>query len=350
LSENKVLQEIATFEAIDRASLGSESQGPTPPRAFAVVFDDMGMTRRETAQANEAVRSLLDSRWRPGDAVSVWLPGLGKAREFSMPSAIPAAGDFARLARGQKVEDTEPRKRMSAFEAHQIIQGDQRTLDDVARRFLGGGVGALGASAGGDGRGGGDLESVYSEVRAKASEIETEGRSRAWALKDGLEQAFRWIQPRNGAKAVILLSPGFAYGSIDDRYAEIAAASLAAGAALYLVDPEGMRSAAAGIEETPLFNPYQAESASNQAQMTTMAADSLAIESGGATFHNRNDLKEAFALIDSLSQTYYLLGYDPKDPSRDGRYRAIDVKVEGSGLSVRARRGYRAPSDAPAPH
>jgi hypothetical protein len=48
------------------------------------------------------------------------------------------------------------------------------------------------------------------------------------------------------------------------------------------------------------------------------------------------------------SRSYYLIGYVPKDVKPDGRFRKIEVKLGRSGLTVRARKGYFAPTAAEA--
>lgn len=55
----------------------------------------------------------------------------------------------------------------------------------------------------------------------------------------------------------------------------------------------------------------------------------------------------AFELIANELRNLYTLGYISTNDQRDGKYRAITVSVEGAGLSVRTRDGYRAPKDEP---
>ncbi len=71
---------------------------------------------------------------------------------------------------------------------------------------------------------------------------------------------------------------------------------------------------------------------------------------------NSNDLAGGIARVSSESRIYYLLGYNPTDLRRDGKFRKIEVKVlakHAGGLRIRARRGYYAPQEggpaAPAP-
>jgi VWFA-related protein len=59
-----------------------------------------------------------------------------------------------------------------------------------------------------------------------------------------------------------------------------------------------------------------------------------------------NDLNAGMKKIaDDLSE-YYLLGYYTTNPKYDGKFRKITVRVKRPGVEVRARRGYRAPTEA----
>jgi len=70
----------------------------------------------------------------------------------------------------------------------------------------------------------------------------------------------------------------------------------------------------------------------------------LARKSGGRAFFGDNvdKLDAVFTdILDELSNQY-LIGYVPKDLTRDGRWRALRVEVPGKDVRVRARQGYRA--------
>lgn len=56
-------------------------------------------------------------------------------------------------------------------------------------------------------------------------------------------------------------------------------------------------------------------------------------------------LREAFGGIVEELGNQYTLTYRPANSARDGRWRAIDVRLSREGLTARARKGYRAPRD-----
>ncbi len=67
----------------------------------------------------------------------------------------------------------------------------------------------------------------------------------------------------------------------------------------------------------------------------------LAADTGGFSIRGSNDFKTGAARIGEESQAFYLLGYDPGEVPKDGKFRKIEVKVRGR-YTVRARRGYYA--------
>jgi VWFA-related protein len=69
----------------------------------------------------------------------------------------------------------------------------------------------------------------------------------------------------------------------------------------------------------------------------------LAEETGGFAAVNTNALGTAFERIVDANSRYYVLGYYPPAPARDGRFHRIEVRVKRPGLRVSARRGYASP-------
>jgi hypothetical protein len=68
-------------------------------------------------------------------------------------------------------------------------------------------------------------------------------------------------------------------------------------------------------------------------------AKALAEETGGRVLQT-NDMVAGLAQVAEESRVTYLLGYEPTNTKRDGRYRKLAVEVLRPGLEVRARTGY----------
>ncbi|MGH9770045.1 MAG: VWA domain-containing protein [Blastocatellia bacterium] len=74
----------------------------------------------------------------------------------------------------------------------------------------------------------------------------------------------------------------------------------------------------------------------------------LADRSGGRLYDadTTYNLTQAFSLIAEELRHQYALSYYPTNARKDGTYRRVKVRVEKTGLAVRAREGYRAAGDA----
>jgi VWFA-related protein len=72
----------------------------------------------------------------------------------------------------------------------------------------------------------------------------------------------------------------------------------------------------------------------------------LANETDGIAIVNTNDLSGGMKKIADDLGAYYLLGYYTTNTKFDGGLRSIKVRLKASGKTVRARRQYRAPTEA----
>jgi Ca-activated chloride channel family protein len=147
------------------------------------------------------------------------------------------------------------------------------------------------------------------------------------ALNDAVLRAAKDLAQRpEKRRAIIVLSDG-----ADNKSSATAEkalnAALAAGATIYTVDM--MDPAAQGPEK----------------MVAAGALKNYAVKSGGRYVSKPGGqaLDEAFkGILEELSNQY-TLGYRPDNTSRDGRWRAIQLKLTKPGLNARSKNGYRAP-------
>jgi Ca-activated chloride channel family protein len=73
----------------------------------------------------------------------------------------------------------------------------------------------------------------------------------------------------------------------------------------------------------------------------------LANKSGGRVLRADTlaSLPDAFAKIAAELRTQYAIGYYPTNKEHDGTYRSLKVTTTRKDVKLRARPGYRAPSD-----
>jgi VWFA-related protein len=72
----------------------------------------------------------------------------------------------------------------------------------------------------------------------------------------------------------------------------------------------------------------------------------LAENTDGLAILNSNDLDKGLKRVSDDLTSYYLLGYYSTNTKLDGTFRSLKVRVKGAGVAVRARRGYRAATEA----
>jgi Ca-activated chloride channel family protein len=143
-------------------------------------------------------------------------------------------------------------------------------------------------------------------------------------LYDAIVEAVNALTQRQEArKAIVVLSDGM------DTYSKASSgkaleAAMGIGASIYAVD---MSASGAG--------PRDARSA--------MVLKGFAEKSGGRFVATPGGpaLRDAFASIANELGHQYTITYRPLNPARDGRWRALEVKLSREDLVVRTRKGYR---------
>jgi VWFA-related protein len=168
---------------------------------------------------------------------------------------------------------------------------------------------------------------------------------------------------RGRRKAMLLISTGagmvdmlnvvdYSGGTMPLALADAHAAMQAAtrgNVSIYPIDPRGL-SLETDIEsaESPTNETLQQRAADGLTTVSNMRA--MANVTGGFAFVNQNRFEDAFERIVRENSAYYILGFNPTNTRRDGRYRRVQVRVKRPGLQVRSREGYVAPTGkAPAP-
>lgn len=155
-------------------------------------------------------------------------------------------------------------------------------------------------------------------------------------------------------KSLIYFSSGMDRTGIENQ-SELRAATNAAvrsNMAIYTMDLRGLQALVPGGEAqnaslrgTSAYSGQSMINALNSNFTTQETLVTLASDTGGRAFLDSNDFSRVFKGVQQDTSTYYLLGYRSTNPSRDGRYRHIVVKVNVPGVKIDYRRGYYAPAD-----
>jgi Ca-activated chloride channel homolog len=146
-------------------------------------------------------------------------------------------------------------------------------------------------------------------------------------LNDAVIEAAKTLAERPEArKAIVVLSDGV------DTYSKASSekaveSALAIGASIFAVDMSSM--------EIPGTTRRQTEG----------ALKGFAEKTGGRFVATPGGpaLRDAFTEIANELGHQYTIGYRPVNRTRDGKWRTLEVKVQREDLTVRTRKGYRAP-------
>lgn len=147
------------------------------------------------------------------------------------------------------------------------------------------------------------------------------------ALYDAIIRAAESLAQRpETRKAIVVLSDGMDTQSRASSGKALEAA-MAVGAGIYAVDMSA------------------SDGGSSKNQQTALLLKSFAEKSGGRFIATPGGpaLRDAFASIAQELGHQYTIAFRPANQAKDGRWRSLDVKLSRPELTVRTRKGYRAP-------
>jgi VWFA-related protein len=373
LSEGGEPQAISSFEAVELPALPSQDTPRYPPvstntsaevrggRTFAVLFDDIHLTHANAQRAQVAVAEFFRQGVREGDRVLLVATSGGAWWSARMEQGREEMLELVKRLEGRRIYDLALQERMTDYEALRIIQyHDTEVGTRVFKRFESAGLtqrmnesssstgtdqsstsssssSQLGINEG--------VENAY--VLGRANEVYQEATMRNRMTLQAITRILDALTTTRGRKSLILVSQGFIYDPNLSEMRDTIQASRRANVAIYFLSTMGL-----DIE----FSPFSAELGQAiapqdigpmyaEAGRDAEGAEGLADATGGFSVKNSNDLGAGITRIANESRAYYLLGYNPKQSFRDGRFRKIEIKVNRKGTIVRARKGYYAPEE-----
>jgi VWFA-related protein len=365
-------QPIVTFEAVsvppEAAVAASPAEpswtvtnaGPQPQagRAFALLADDLRLPFEQSQHVRQAMADFISESLSPGDAVIVGTTSGDTWWSARMPEGREDLLGILDRVKGRYV-DPATRDHMSEYEAFEIVHRDagsgphQDVLEAlrhplsvserVAVRLWD--MGLCGRKDATQDAPMQTYEACFPMLRAAAAAIDGARRERTSGTLQAMRRAIGALAPFRGRKSVVFVSPGFLEDD-DLTQQDVATAALDARTAVYFVDARGLATGALGAEapsdRQSLENPGR-ETQRRVEELTgeSGGAQALAEETGGFTVHNTNDLAAAAERIAAESRTFYLLGFEPPAGKPAKAWRKLRVTARRSGVTTRARRGYR---------
>jgi len=331
----------APGEAAPGKAPGEEPQPPAAPDRFvAFLFDDVHLSFGDLAPVRDAGERFLNDSLTPADRAGIFTTSGRTTLDFT--------GDRAKVhetllnlrpqpiarSSGQDCPD------VSYYQADLIVnQNDQEALAAATEDTL--------ACMNLDPR---QRQLAQQIAHSAAQRVLVAGDTESRISVGVIKQIVRRLSTLPGQRNLILVSPGFL--TLPDLHPDqtdaldlairsnVIISSLDA-RGLYTIVPGGDASQASqSALGRELKNRYQIAAARAEEDVLAELADGT----GGAFFHNRNDLAEGLKRLAARPEFVYVLGFSPQNLKLDGSYHALQVTLKDPHkLNLQARRGYYAP-------
>lgn len=340
-------------DAAIRAVTAEVSSNEAFPRGhlYILIFDQQHITPGNEQRARMAAEQFIRRRVRPSDRVALFaIPGPGPQIGFTSDK-LRAINQLESIrGSGERVVSS-PIGTMSVYEAHQVVQGDDRLITELVNRMardpgadvaVGRGDETVNQRAAAFGEDPGIARRVLQEnARTIVNQSDSATRQFLQRLADVI-LGFRDIE---GRKTVVLFSEGFFQDNLSRELETVAAAAAQSYCVFYTFDLNQRQNA--------LNDPYASDTTfANEIQARIAPLSTLAVETDGMMVIDASARSgEALNRIADQAQDYYLVGFMPSEEARinRGKYCRVTVKVKRAGARVSARTGYAVPPETTTP-
>jgi VWFA-related protein len=153
-------------------------------------------------------------------------------------------------------------------------------------------------------------------------------------------------------KSILYFSSGMTKTGVENQAQLRAAVNVAvrSNVSIYAVDSRGLQALPPGGIATSAslrgVSSYSGAAVQNDLDSNFASQETLvtiANDTGGKAFLDSNDFSKAYTKVQADSESYYVLGYRSSNPSQDGRFRRIQVKLNRGDVKLEYRMGYYGP-------
>ncbi len=275
-------------------------------RTFAVVFDDLNLTRAQGDQARRATKDFLETAASPDDTITFVTTSGVAWLNAKMPQDRDRLLAVMSRVEGKYVPDHST-EHMSDYEAMRIHQYQDTLVEaQVRRRYEYNRVAGYEPKRPQDqndnakvGEMPGNYGIIESEISSRAEEVYATHEARNRQTLKLLERAVDALRTARGRKAVVLLSKGFIYDTELRGFKDVSRAAREANVAIYFIDARGLETGPSqfSAESVGPTDPRDIGPAIAGLHYESAGAASVAEDSGGFSVENTNDLSAGFRRI-----------------------------------------------------
>ena len=320
------------------------------------LFDDIHLSFGDLAQTREAAKRVLKDSFAPGTRASIYTTSGHTSLDFTDDrDKLDATLDQIKPWPTIPVADPPDCPDISFYQANAIINGnDSQALTAAEAEYLVCNPGQIPNAPGSGATAGPAIQAqVAGPVRAYAQKALNVGFQDTRNTLLILKGLIRRMSAMPGSRTIVLVSPGF-YLVNDHRTDEMDAINNAIrnnvlvssldARGLYSLTPGGKAenlgpNAGDALTMSAINIKMQYERQAALANMDVL--EEMAEDTGGAFFHDNNDLYGGLKRLATQPEYIYILGFAPQHLKLDGSYHKLNVALKnGAGLQTQARRGY----------
>lgn len=323
-------------DAALRAVTAEVSSNDAFPRGhlYILIFDQQHIAPGNEQRARVAAEQFIRRRVRPSDRVALFaIPGPGPQVGFTADK-LRAIGELERIRGSYERAVASPLGTMTAYEAHRVVQGDERLITELMARM--GTAGDTDVTAARVGAAADDPSVARRLLQENARSIVNQTDSASRQFLQRLSDVIASFRDIEGRKTVVLFSEGFFQDNLSRELEAVAAAAAQSYCVFHTFDlnQRGIGVTDAHMSDTTMATEIQARIA---------PLSTLAVETDGMMLLDASARsQQALDLLANQAQDYYLVGFTPSEDARlrRGTYRRVTIKVKRSGARVSARTGY----------
>jgi VWFA-related protein len=311
--------------AVAKPSAAASPQAPPPERSIALFFDDAHASMLGVRKSAEAAERLVANTLPLGDLVGIFTASGTVSVDFTSDRKLLLTA----LARLQPhppsgVSATTVCPRLGPSEAYIIVRHLDIAIEDKAVDEV------VNCNCPDPSRPGCRLE-ARGVVQSAAQNVWQQFEYQSTGALDALLMVIRHLAAAPGKRMLILMSPGFPTGGMEERTSALTDAALRANIRISAINFEGL--VTDGILARKLF-----------VLSDFMAA--AAKSTGGQYLHDTNDWAGSLRAVMAVPEVSYVLGFSPPG-DRDGKYHLLKTRIRGNGgYRVESRPGYYAAAAA----
>jgi len=193
-------------------------------------------------------------------------------------------------------------------------------------------------------------QAAMQQAQSAALQAYSLGDAESRLVLEALKDTVRRLAVTPGQRTLVLISPGFITPQLEDKVSDIIEKAVRSNITISALDARGLYALDAMDDisrqggANPLLLQQEFMYATSSESSNQLVLGELADGTGGAYFHNNNDLDEGFRRVAAAPEFYYVLGFSPQNLKLDGHYHKLKVTLrDPQNFTLQARRGYYAP-------